>query len=176
MRQQNRGAVREALALWPEMFGFAVQFARDRAKAEDLCQEAYLRFFGMERPIDDSRPLRPLLLTILRNLARSQARRVEPGSLDDLMQDTGGFEDADADDPALRAGVVEESDVVRATLARMNPTWRAALYLADGLGLGYAEIAGILEKSEDVVRVTLHRARQRVRVMLKERLSERTES
>ena len=163
-----------ALDLWPPLFGFAVQLVRDRARAEDLCQEAYLRLFGMDRDVDASRPLRPLLFCIVRNLVRSELRRERGAPFDDVIV-PDSVDDASVD-PLTLVGSAEESARVDAALSRMPATWRAALYLRDGLDLSYAEVADILDKTEDVIRVTLHRARLRVRVMLKSQLSERTES
>ncbi|MFQ5654406.1 MAG: RNA polymerase sigma factor, partial [Planctomycetota bacterium] len=60
----------------------------------------------------------------------------------------------------------EEIATVEAALAQLSPLWRAILYLRDGLGLSYREVAEVLDRSEDVVRVTLHRARLRIRAAL----------
>lgn len=166
----------KALAHWPEAFAFALALTRERSDAEDLCQEAFLRLWAMNRPLDDTRPLRPLLFTIVKNEFRTRARRQRPDRLDDVLgRDDAGIEVAD-DGPAVRADRSEQVEIVHDALGRMNPIWRAALYLADGIGLSYAEIAEVLDRTEDVVRVTLHRARLRVRVLLKNQVAENAES
>lgn len=158
----------EALEHWPRVFGFAQQLVGDRTRAEDLCQEAYLRLLRSARPLDTSTSLLPLLLTVVRNLVRSDLRRVDPTEFAGEVEP----EDDRVGDPAERAERAEESAAVEAALARMSPNWRAALYLADGLAFSYAEIADVLGTSDDVVRVMLHRARLRVRVLLRSRLTE----
>ena len=165
---------RKALEHWPESFAFALALCRDRDEAEDLCQEAFLRLWAMDRPVDDERPLRPLLFTIVKNQFRTRARRQRPDVFSDVEEVDGVTEETDG--PLARAERSERHALVEEALGKMNPLWRAALYLADGLGLSYAEIAEILDRTEDVIRVTLHRARLRVRVMLKSRIEETTES
>jgi RNA polymerase sigma-70 factor (ECF subfamily) len=151
---------RSVLQLWPKVHAFGLALVRDPHQAEDLCQEAYLRFFGMKRTVDLSRPLLPLLLTILKNLAATASHRAEALPLDE--------EQAGADSsPLSRAVQREEKDAVRDALDRLSPDWRAVLYLRDGLGFSYREISGVVEHSEDYVRVTLHRARQKMRELLK---------
>ena len=40
-----------AMRLWPQVFGFAMSLGGGRHRAEDLCQEAFLRLFEMKRPV-----------------------------------------------------------------------------------------------------------------------------
>lgn len=122
--------------------------------ADDICQEARLRL-GSMRDIDLSRPARGLILTIVRRLALSERRRKRP----DLPGDEAMHVDPVSQDPADVAEQADRAKILQGLLADMDPGWRAVLYLKDGMGLRYREIAEILDKSEDVVRVTLHRAR-----------------
>lgn len=126
--------------------------------ADDICQEARIRLQQMP-DLDLSRPVRELILTIVRRLAVSERRRKRPELLgDDAMHIDPTAPPADA--------VAERNDrrkLLRDALADMDPVWRAMLYLKDGVGLRYREIAEVLDKTEDVVRVTLHRARIRAR-------------
>jgi RNA polymerase sigma-70 factor (ECF subfamily) len=143
-----------------------MSLVRDRHRAEDLCQETYLRFFRMQRPIDQSRPLLPLLLSILRNLVVSESRRPSTASLDDREGGNPHLADDAGETPLKEAIRREETASVEAALERLSPDWRSVLYLRDGLGFSYGEIAETLGRSADSVRVTLHRARRRVRELL----------
>ena len=80
-----------------------------------------------------------------------------------------------ADDPFRTATRRERIESVRAALDDLPAPWRAILFLRDGLGLSYAEIARIEQRTEDVVRVTLHRARKRLRARLQTTSKEGTE-
>jgi RNA polymerase sigma-70 factor (ECF subfamily) len=161
---RRREVAEEALREWPGAFGLAFHLLHDRARAEDVCQEVFLSLLSAARPPETGRPLRPLLLRMVRNRAVSELRRERPGSLDD--EETGPVADAAAPDPLDEACRREEAAAVEAALAALPAAWRAALYLRDGLDLSYAEIAEVLERDVDVVRVTLHRARGRARRLL----------
>jgi RNA polymerase sigma-70 factor (ECF subfamily) len=162
MDEARRRTFERALSHWREVFVFARQLVRDRDAAEDLAQEAYLRLHASDAPLDETRPIRTLLFTIVRNLARSRARR---RTEDRLEGDADDFAAAGGAPPDL-ADAREEGVALCDALARLKPSWRAALYLADGLDCSYAEIAGCLGASEDTVRTTLHRARARLRESL----------
>ena len=162
--------MQQAIEHWSEAYGLAMTITRNAARAEELCQEAFVRLGTMRRDPDLTRPVRELLLTIVRNLALSDRRRAPQESLDAVMADGHTIPDPAASDPAEQADRREQQATVQAALDQLNPTWRAMLYLRDGLSLSYRQIAEILEKSEDVVRVTLHRARHRVREILEPQL------
>ncbi len=165
---------------WREAFGLAWAFVGDRARAEELTQEAFVRLGSMRRAPDRGQPIAPLLFAIVRNLALDELRRRRHESLDDDAheQDSRAARveaDPASSNPAHLADRAERRERVRAALARLSPTSRAVLYLRDGLDYSYRQIAETLEKSEDVVRVTLHRARARVRAWT-ENLEPRGES
>jgi RNA polymerase sigma-70 factor, ECF subfamily len=154
-----RQAFDRALEHWRSVYGFARQFVADAASAEDLAQEAYLKLWARASELDLERPLLPLLLVTVRNLARSRMRADRAEAQDEL--DIAGV-DAGAS-PAQLAGAAEERGILRAALATLPPHWRGALFLVDGIDLGYRDAASALGMTEDVLRVTLHRARQRLR-------------
>jgi len=163
---RNEVALTDALSHWREAFGLAFQLCGESSRAEDLCQEAFARLAGIARPLDTGRSLRPLILKIVRNLFYSEERRDRPESLDLAIENLGPLSDPAASTPIEALCRSEDLDLVREALAQLHESWRATLYLRDGLDLSYREIAAILEISVDVVRVTLHRARQRMRAAL----------
>ena len=154
---QAIGIMDRALGHWAEVFGLAIQLTNDRHRAEDLCQETYLRLARVPGPLDESRPLRPLLFTVLRNLVKNQGRRAREAGGE--AAEVAAATTADAGELAARR---EDRSILESALAELEPSWRAALYLRDGLGLSYREIGEALGKSEDTIRTTLHRARLRL--------------
>ncbi|MEZ6197564.1 MAG: sigma-70 family RNA polymerase sigma factor [Planctomycetota bacterium] len=166
-RLSGNEAATRAMEHWPEAFGLALQLTGRRAEAEDVAQEAFLRLSRHAGEVDGSRPLRGLVLRIVRNLVIDRARRGRAGSLDEA-----GPADGRATDPFEAAARSEERSVLRAALEGLSPRWRSVLYLRDGLDLSYREIGEVVGITEDVVRVTLHRARRRLRDHMSERLSD----
>lgn len=179
MDESRERAFARALGHWRDVFVFARQLVRDRGTAEDLAQDAFLRLLASDRPLDDARPLRPLLFTIVRNLVHSRARRQALPILDlaaDLLATDRLVDRASANESPPGVSVLrEECSSLRDALESMRPSWRAVLYLADGLNCSYAEIAQCLDCTEDVVRTTLHRARDRVRSAMAVVVAKRSE-
>lgn len=164
----NPKARLEVQRLWPQVWGLAAAITGDRHAAEDLAQDAILKLLSTKSAIDFDRPLRPLLLTIVRRLALDHAAGRPRGALP-LIE---GDPEAPENSPDEFARRRERKKLLWEALEDLPPVWRAVLWLRDGLGDSYAQIAEILEITTDVVRTTLHRARRRLRAKLEAQMED----
>lgn len=145
------------------LWGVAYRMLGSRADADDMVQEAYLRWHGAAAN-DDVRAPQAWLVTTTTRLCidRLRQRRVERESY------VGPWlpEPLVEDEPAADAATELASDLSVAFLAlleRLAPEERAAFLLHDVFEADYAEIAAALDKSEDACRQIVSRARRRVR-------------
>jgi RNA polymerase sigma-70 factor (ECF subfamily) len=145
------------------LWGVAYRMLGSRADADDMVQEAYLRWHGAAAN-DDVRTPQAWLVTTTTRLCidRLRQRRVEreayvgPWLPEPLVEE----------EPAADAATELASDLSVAFLAlleRLAPEERAAFLLHDVFEADYAEIAAALDKSEDACRQIVSRARRRVR-------------
>ena len=151
--------------LRPLLFSIAYRMLGSVADAEDVVQEAHLRY---ERAIADGAVIespKAYLSAVATRLAidelRSARRRRENYSgqwlPEPLLTDDGD------DDPALAA---EQSDSLSMAflllLERLGPVERAVFLLHDVFGYEHREIAQIVDRSEANCRQLARRARRRV--------------
>src|SRR5689334_6605346 len=150
------------------LLGIAYRMLGEMGSAEDVVQEAWLRW----RRIDaaDIRDARAWLSAAtvrlsLDALRKARARRetyVGPWLPEPILPDDMRAFAADA--PAARAELASDlSLALLHVLERLAPEERAALILHDAFDCDYAEIAAALEKSEAACRKLVSRARERVR-------------
>ena len=145
------------------LFGIAYRMLGSRAEAEDVLQDAYLRWH--ETDTSEIRTPEAWLVTSVTRLAIDRLRTLKteredyPG--DWLPEPLVG------EGPPTPEGVVEmASDVSMAFLMvmeRLAPEERAAFLLREVFEVDYPEVAQMLGKSEATVRQSVHRARERVR-------------
>jgi RNA polymerase sigma-70 factor (ECF subfamily) len=129
----------------------------DRASADDLTQETYLRAFGSLHRFAGRSTLRTWLLAIARRvcadaLRSRRRRRLTVVSDDAVVQALEG--------PA--AGTVDavgENAAVADLLARLSPERREAFVLTQLLGLSYAEAAAVAGCPVGTIRSRVARAR-----------------
>jgi RNA polymerase sigma factor (sigma-70 family) len=153
------------------VFRLAYRLTGNRADAEDLTQEVFVRVF---RSLDSFTPgsFEGWLHRITTNLFLDQARRRSRIRFDSL----GAF----GDDPEARLpgralppdhqvldGLFDAD--VEAALGALAPEFRAAVVLCDIEGLSYEEIASVLGLKLGTVRSRIHRGRAQLRRALAHR-------
>jgi RNA polymerase sigma-70 factor (ECF subfamily) len=139
----------------PMLYGLAYRMLGSVHDADDVLQEAYLRWTGADRSAvaeprrDQTRVVARLAVDALR--AR-QARREEY---------IGTWLPEPVSTEPSPFGAVDTSDLSMAVLhlmERLTPPQRAVYVLHTAFGLPYTEIAGILERSAEDCRQLHHRA------------------
>lgn len=146
----------------PLLFSIAYRMLGSVADAEDVVQDAYLRW--QEAVEDDVRSPRAYLVTIVTRLAINQlrsARRqretyVGPWLPEPLVTDHA----PDAAQPVELAESLSMAFMVM--LERLSPIERAVLLLHDVFDFEYGEIARIVDKSDGNCRQLLSRAKKRL--------------
>jgi RNA polymerase sigma-70 factor (ECF subfamily) len=147
-----------------QAYVFALQLIGHPDDALDVAQDAMVRFFRSLDRFDASRPVRPWLLRIVRNLVRDRARRLRirrTESLEPADDDALRFEPRDnAPDPEASAARREQQALVWQCLQKLQPRYREVLVLRDYQDLSYADIATTLKIPRGTVMSRLHRARR----------------
>ena len=131
------------------IFGYLLRVTGDRALAEDLAQDVFLRAFRNAARFRGDASVRTWLFVIARSVLASHYRRRQLPSLDDI--------DAEAD-LAVEVAPEQRLDVEEALLA-LPAAAREALVLVDLLGFEPTEAAGVVGVTANAFRVRLHRAR-----------------
>jgi RNA polymerase sigma-70 factor, ECF subfamily len=143
----------------PRLLGIAYGLLGELTEAEDVVQDAWLRWQAADRSA--VRNAEPFLVTVTTRLAldrlrSARARRevyVGPWLPEPLL--------TDPETPETKAIEAERlSLALLGALERLNPVERAVLVLRDAFDLEYAEIADILEKTPANVRQIAKRARE----------------
>jgi RNA polymerase sigma-70 factor (ECF subfamily) len=159
------------------LLNFFFKMCYDRALAEDLTQETFLRLIRHRGRYRPQATFRTYLFTVARNLLidRHRSRKAAPRS---VSADVRPHEDGatigqllEAHDRSAvdRLAEREAGDEVRAALEKLPEAQRAVFVLAVDQGLKYREIADVLGVPEGTVKSRMNAATTRLRGMLKRR-------
>jgi RNA polymerase sigma-70 factor (ECF subfamily) len=146
----------------PRLFGIAYRMLSRVQDAEDIVQEAMLRWHTADRAA--VREPEAWLVSVVTRLAIDRLRRAEseretyPGP---WLPEPVADERFDADRGAELASDLSMAFLV--LLERLAPEERAAFLLREVFDTGYDEIARTLHKTPAAARQTVHRARERIR-------------
>ena len=135
-----------------DVYRFALYLTRNRAEAEDITSETFVRAWtGADRIREET--VKAYLLTIARNLhiARAKTQRRET-TLEDSHADSSR-------DPHSEAEVRSDVEAVRERLLAMRETDRAAFLMRVVDEMPYEEIAEALSITLSSAKVRVHRAR-----------------
>lgn len=161
------------------VFSVAVRMLGDRAEAEDVSQDVFVRAYDGLAGFRGDAKLSTWLVSIAMNLSRNRRRwwmrrrRVIAASLDEPAgeEDAGGHDAPDpGPGPAASAMTRERQRFLTAALQQLPPGDRAVIVLRDINGHSYDEIAAILKCRLGTVKSRLSRARLQLRTMLDGRL------
>jgi len=161
----------------PRLYAFALRLAGERATAEDLVQETYLKAYQAFHRFLRGRDARPWLMKILLNTYRDQLRQalrtpdpLQPGDLEAWLQARGQARGSQlvSSDPGARAVERSLSEEVHAALLDLPPEFRSIVLLADLEEYSYPEIADLLDCPLGTVMSRLARGRKLLREMLHE--------
>jgi RNA polymerase sigma-70 factor (ECF subfamily) len=158
-----------ALVYLDALYQTALRLTHNRAEAEDIVQDTYLRAFRSFHRFNPGTNCRAWLFTIMRNVFLNRVRRS-----DREVPDTDATMLAAAPDSATVARptrdnpeeeflqTVMHGDVDRA-LRSLPPAYREAIVLADLEGLSYKEIAEVVGCPIGTVMSRLSRGRHLLR-------------
>lgn len=151
---------------------FIFRFVRDRALAEDLAQEGFLRVYQRLHTYDPARKFSSWFFQVLRNITIDYLRvhRLQTASLDALAEEgnQGAAVDRESASPEELAGQGELASAMTAALSRIRPEYREVVVLRYQEGLTHPEIAEILGLPSGTVKTYLHRARKELAGILAE--------
>ncbi len=166
-----RASLQGETAAWGEIvtrykdavFGLCLGFLRNRADAEDITHDAFLRAYVNLRRYRLDKRFSTWVFTIAANLCRNRLRYRRNHPVFELENDSGG-----GTDPAREVAKEERHVRVREALERLPYAYRAPLVLRFYNDLSYREIGDILGIPEGTVKTRIHRGK----AMLKEQLGE----
>jgi len=146
---------RTARSLW----AYLARVSRDPALADDLTQEAYVRFLCANHPEDGEVAARRYLFKIATNLLRDHWRRPQSSSIDEIPEHVfaAGSDELQSDSLMM----------VGPAMAQMRPRDRQLLWLAYAEGYSHHEIAQITGLGSASIRILLFRARRKMASLLR---------
>ncbi len=153
----------DLLPLKDKIFRLAFRVTLNTQEAEDLTQDTLVRVWSRREELSEVKNLEAFCITICRNMALDRVKRTEHSNLS--LDDEGSTTDTYDNEltPDERMEYDERLQRVHRLFNALPERLRTALQLRDIEGMSYAEAAQAMGVSEDLFRVTLHRARKAIK-------------
>lgn len=158
MTDKNKRYETLVLALHADIFRYAYWLVRDKAVAEDIVQETFLRAWKSLDSLNDEKAAKSWLITILR---RENARRFERKQFDLVdIDDVAVIDEQHSNETEI------EHRELRVIMASLSEEYREPLMLQIVMGYSGDEIAEQLNLNKNTVMTRLFRARNQVKEAL----------
>ena len=146
------------------VFNLACRLLRDRAVAEDVTQDTFLKAFQRLASFDLERRLAPWLLRIAHNRAVDVLRGSKPPTTP--LDEESLASTTVADRPGAELERSELRRVLDQALDRLRPAYKAAIVLRYQEALSYADLALVLGVPEGTAKTYVRRGRRELAELL----------
>ena len=155
------------------LFRHAVYRLSDRERAIELVHDTYTKAWTYIRNGHEIDSYKPFLYKILNNLVIDEYRKKKESSLDSILEQEGVDEGAFSE-LRTEAGIEEitfslDARKANELLQDLPLVYREVLTLRYVDGLGPKEISELIEETENVVSVRIHRALKTLKEMIESR-------
>jgi len=152
------------------IFSYVFQTIRNYHDAEDITFDTFIRCFKSLKTFDTKRPFATWLYTIAHNLTidflRKNKKHYE--QIDERSVEEIEIADEKSSRPALDYDIQQKLNKVEQALAQLPPIDREIIILFHREEKSYQEISSILNLPETTIKTRLHRARLRLKELVKE--------
>jgi len=151
------------LPLNRKLQGFAYRFMQDMDDAKDIVQEIYVKLWNMRSDLDKYNSVEALSMRMTRNLCLDKIKLKKTVSINSVLKEEG------TDDHIKKEKQTEVNIAVlraKSAIDKLDEPQKTIMSLRDIEGYDYDEIAQILNMNINTIRVSLSRARKKVREFL----------
>ena len=151
----------DVLPLKNELFRLALRITLNRAEAEDIVQDTLIKVWNRWEDGKALDSIEAFSLTVCRNLSLDRIKK--KGNDNDSLEDVKAAEPLASSNPQDRMIQTDKVRLIRQIVDGLPEKQRSCMQLRDFEGKTYKEIAGVLDISEEQVKVNIFRARQTVK-------------
>ena len=147
--------------VYPLLYRIAYRITGDRNVSEDLCQEAFIRYYKRVIPLPNLEQAKFWLIRVVKNLAfNHEKRRGREKRAYDRYSKEPKLPVRSGESEFLRS---EGARIVQEALKKLPFNLRTAIVLREYGDLSYREISKVIGISEANVKIRVFRAREQLR-------------
>ena len=153
----------DILPLKNKLFRLALRITLNNAEAEDIVQETLIKVWKKRESWDEIESIEAFCYSICRNLALDRTRRADKfsESLDETQN--MAVDTSYSSNPEEQVQQSDRIKLVKELIDHLPEKQRSVIQLRDFEGKSYKEIADIMQMTDELVKVTLFRARQTIK-------------
>lgn len=151
--------------IFPVVMKVAYHVTYNQDVAEDICQDAFIRFYDKDITFPSMDDAKFWLIRVVKNLSINHVKRKarESASLERTLRNPQVNQYKDG---ASELMLKESAAAVRKAVSQLKENYKTVIVLREYAGLNYKDIAKVMSMTETNVKVQVHRARKMLEAML----------
>ncbi len=150
--------------VFPVVYKVSYHITGDSAAAEDICQEAFIKYYNRAVPLPTMNDAKYWLIRVVKNLSFNYGKRQKRKlKVFDKIKNEPYYSDETGEKEILKK---ETRETVNSILEKLPEKLKAPLVLREFSGLNYKEISKVLGISESNVKVRIFRARENIQKLI----------
>lgn len=157
--------------VFPVIYKVAYHVMYDADLAEEICQDAFVRFYDKDITLPSLEDVKFWLIRVTKNLAINHIKRKgRESAFIEKIKKTPAFNPYNDGQAQL---ILEESkEAVRKAVSQLPEIYKTVIVLKEYGDLNYKAISKILDISESNVKVRVHRARKELEALLTQEVTD----
>ena len=154
------------LPLKDKLFRLALSIVRDSAEAEDIVQDVFLKLWTKKDEWNDIENLEAYCFRAIKNLAFDRIESLAIRKTETILPESENGAFVDNMTPFMKLVETEQNASIHKCIDELTENQKMVFQLREIEGMSYKEMAEILNMSEDLVKVNLFRARNKMKELL----------
>jgi RNA polymerase sigma-70 factor (ECF subfamily) len=146
------------------LYRLAFSLLGNREEAEDAVQEVYLKLWKMRSDLKNYKSIEALCVRVTRNQCLDYLRRRQKTR--EVQEDHKNEKGQVVDTPSEVMEKKERSEIINKLINQLPEPQRSLVFFRHVEGKEYHEIEELMDMNENAIRVSISRARKRLREML----------
>ena len=146
------------LPLKDKLYRFAFSYLKHVEESEDIVQEVFIKIWKKRNSIQDIKNIDAWCMTLIKNMAIDRLRSAKFRSMELAINDQH-----DMNTPHKHTETRDLFDMVHDVINNLSDKQKQVILLRDVEGYTYKEIGDITGMDQNLVKVSLFRARENVR-------------
>lgn len=156
------------LPLKDKLYRLALSIVKDRTEAEDIVQDVFLKIWSKQDEWELIDNVEAYCYRSIKNLSFDRLESMAARSAEKYNAEMDNMMFIDTKNPHTAFVEKEQIDIIFRCVEKLSENQRMVFQLREIEGMSYKDIAKSLDMSEELVKVSLFRARRKIKELLEE--------
>ena len=151
------------------LYRLALSLVKDKLEAEDIVQDVFLKLWDKRDEWKNIENVEAYCFRMAKNLSLDRMTSLRMKTTESISSEDSDYKFVDSQTPLSQFERMEKRQAIDKSIELLPENQRMVFQLREVEGMSYQEIAATLNISEELVKVSLYRARNKLKDLLSQK-------